>query len=567
MRAKRLMAGMMGSVLVATTLAQPPRTPDGQLWAGTTLTLQAVATSASGQPLSLSNSAQVRVGQLVRWQWEHESPPYLTVPSGDGWLSVLVRNKGNGVDTLRLKTATSEGVGTTPWQINLYEQRDANDLFNEATAIGEEMSPFMPSESRRLFIQARPPSDRNTDGVFLTLKAMAVSNSQWLNSLEFVAGIEASVSAHTTASTWQNYPLACPPQLLNGRLFWLAASGSDIRLFSTPQPLSTNSTFQNNIRYEAKVTGLLPSGRGTVVGARWYLFNTLGAIACFDWTQATGGATVAVQWLPLNGLLANPNLPLLSDGSRLYFALPNQHIGVYELATNVARVVLFTRTSPIVQLQALPNGLVFVGRADGRFDLLYQGVALASGIATNGSAGVTGAALDERRGNVIIVSGSWVGCYSPLRNLWLWQSSLHAPVITAPAYDVRTECVYLLTQDGWLYALNASAGDLCPLYPQPILTGVALIKANIAVVNRSDRKVSYVYVAAQWAENGTPKTRVMFITASNPFNRFYSLDVVDGALLGDSLLFTGDTPDALCLVWCWSGNDPNRGRFYGFRLR
>jgi len=89
----------------------------------------------------------------------------------------------------------------------------------------------------------------------------------------------------------------------------------------------------------------------------------------------------------------------------------------------------------------------------------------------------------------------------------------------------------------------------------------------LRAVTRADRKVPYIYLAAQLDMNGTLATRVFQVTAVNPFNRFYSTSVVDGAVLGDDLLFTGTTASDLMLVWCWSGGDGNRGRFYGFRLR
>jgi hypothetical protein len=75
MRAKRTLTGISLSVLMGTLFAQATRTPDGMLWAGTTFLLRAVATNASGTPLALSNAAQVSVKQIVRWQWEYESPP------------------------------------------------------------------------------------------------------------------------------------------------------------------------------------------------------------------------------------------------------------------------------------------------------------------------------------------------------------------------------------------------------------------------------------------------------------------------------------------------------------
>lgn len=558
---------VMMNVGPAPLLAQTTRTPDGTLWAGTTLTLRAMVTDTAGRTTALSNEAQVRVGQVVRWQWEYETLPYLTVTAGDGWFSLLLRNKGNGVDALRLKTAASEGPNTTPWQISLFEQVDASRLFGDASPLNEYTTPFMPSESRRLFIQARPPSDRNTDGIFLTLKMSSVANEQSLTPAEFIAGAEIRIGSHTSTSTWASYPLAAPPQLLNGRLFWIVANGNDMRLFSTPQPLNADTTFQNNIRYEAKLNGLLPSGQGAVVGNHWYLSTSFGYIAYFDWTQATGGANVYPQWLFIDRLAVNPNLPLLSDGTRLYFALPTHHIGIYTPASNAFDTLRVANPAPIVSMQLLPNNVLFVGREDGRFDLVWWGMLLESGASMSGTGALTGAALDDRRGTLFIVRGVRIGCYRPIQRQWLWSVSAHAPIIGSPAYDPTTDAVYALTSDGWLYAFDAATGTPLSFYPQRLIADAPVVKAALRVLTRTDRKVPYVYLAAQLDTGGILTTRVLQVTAFNPFNRFYSTSVMDGAVLGDALLFTGAGASDLMLVWCWSGGEGNRGRFYGFRLR
>ena len=565
--AKRVLASIGLSASMGTLFAQAMRTPDGMLWAGTTLTLRAVATNASGTPLALSNNAQLRVGQIVRWQWEYESPPYLTAPS-EGWFTILARNKGNGVDALRLKRATSEGVDTSPWQTALFEQLIEDRLFGHASPIDEQTNPFMPSEVRRLFIRMHPPSDRNTDGIFLSLSAQSVLNNQALPPLGFVAGAETRIWPHTSASTWSNYPLVVPPQLLNGRLFWIATGGTTFRLFSTPQPLSTERTFQNNIRLEANLRGIVPAGGSAVIGNRWYLTNTSGLIAWFDWTQATNGTNVNVQWLNLPpNMVANPNLPLVSDGFRLYYALPTHHLGVYDPTNGTLNTILFANPSPIVRLQELPSGLIFIGRENGIFDLVWWGMEMATGVQLTGSGRIVGAALDERRGNLIVARGNRIGCYSVFSGHWLWVTETNAPLVSIPATDTKTDAVYALTQDGWLYAFDLFTGSPCLFYPQPLITEAPVVNASLRVVSRTDRKVPYLYVAAQLDSAGTLQTRVFHITATNPFNRFYSTSVADGAVLGEGLLLTSSTPTDLLLVWCWRGGEGNRGWFYGFRLR
>ena len=568
MGAKRVLTGIGLGALMGILFAQATRTPDGTLWAGTTLNLRAVATDASGMPLALSDTVQVRVGQLVRWQWEYESPPYLTVTS-EGWFTLLARNKGNGVDALRLKFATSEGVDTSSWRITLYEQLDENQLFGDANRIDEQTTPFMPSEVRRLFIRLRPPSDRNTDGVFLTLNAQSVLIGQGLPPLAFVAGAETRIWQHTGASTWTNYPLVVPPQLLNGRLFWIASDGTTVHLFSTPQPLSTDSTFQNNIRYEAFLRQIVPAGGSAVIGNRWYLTNPSGFIAWFDWTQVTSGTNVYVQWLFLpRGMQANPNLPLVSDGLRLYYALPNHHLGVYNPSDESLNTLLFANPHPIVRLQELsPYRMIFIGREDGRFDLVWLGQVMVTGAQLNGSGLIVGAALDERRGNLIVARGNRIGCYNLFNRRWNWVTDTYAPIVSVPATDMRTDAVYVLTRDGWLYAFDLATGSPCLFYPQPLITEVPVVSASLRVVSRTDRKVPYLYVAAQLDAAGTLQTRVFHITATNPFNRFYCNSIPDGAVLGEGLLLTGSSPTDLLLVWCWRGGEGNRGWFYGFRLR
>ncbi len=568
MGARQALIGIGLSASMGILFAQALRTPDGMLWAGTTLNLRAVATDASGMPLALSGTVQVRVGQIVRWQWEYESPPYLTVTS-EGWFTLLARNKGNGVDALRLKFATSEGVDTSPWRITLYEQLDENQLFGDANRIDEQTTPFMPSELRRLFIRLRPPSDRNTDGVFLTLNAQSVLTNQALSSLRFVAGAETRVWQHTDASTWSNYPLVVAPQLLSGRLFWIASDGTTVRLFSTPQPLSTDSTFQNNIRFEANLRGIVPAGGSAVIGNRWYLINPSGFIAWFDWTQATNGANVNVQWLYFpRDMVANPNLPLVSDGFRLYYALPNHHLGVYNPMDESLNTLLFANPSPIVRLHELsPYRMIFIGREDGRFDLVGLGQVMVTGAQLNGSGRIVGAALDERRGNLIVARGNRIGCYNLFNGRWNWITDTYAPIVSIPATDMKTDAVYVLTRDGWLYAFDLTIGSPCLFYPQPLITEAPVVNASLRVVLRPYRKVPYLYVAAQLDAAGTLQTRVFHITATNPFNRFYCNSIPDGAVLGEGLLLTGSNPTDLLLVWCWRGGEGNRGRFYGFRLR
>ncbi|GIV11898.1 MAG: hypothetical protein KatS3mg021_0180 [Fimbriimonadales bacterium] len=107
---------------------QVPRTPSGELWAGTTLQLRAAVVNSSGSAVALSNPAEVRVRQVVRWRVEYESLPYGTTDR-DAWFALLVQNRGNGYDTLLPKLNTLEAPDATPWQITLYEQLTPDQSF------------------------------------------------------------------------------------------------------------------------------------------------------------------------------------------------------------------------------------------------------------------------------------------------------------------------------------------------------------------------------------------------------------------------------------------------------
>jgi hypothetical protein len=71
----------LGSAYNADVSSGAPRTPNGTLWAGTAFQLRASAT-ANNTLVAQSDAAQVRVGQVVRWQWQLESPNALSVPQG-----------------------------------------------------------------------------------------------------------------------------------------------------------------------------------------------------------------------------------------------------------------------------------------------------------------------------------------------------------------------------------------------------------------------------------------------------------------------------------------------------
>ena len=156
-----LLAGMIGA-----GVAQPARTPDGTLWAGTTFSLRATATTGN-QIVRLSNESNVSVGAIIQWRVVQESVPAQTIPGSEGWFTLLLTNRSNTVDALNLRLKSYESGDVAPWSFAMYEQREDGSGFNNGNFLTEATWVFMPGETRRLFIRANPPGNRNTDGALL----------------------------------------------------------------------------------------------------------------------------------------------------------------------------------------------------------------------------------------------------------------------------------------------------------------------------------------------------------------------------------------------------------------
>ncbi len=545
--------------------AQGLRTPNGELWAGTTLNLRAHATTSTGATIALSNEATIRVGQVVRWRMEYESSPYLTT-SGEGWFTLKLTNRGNGIDQLSLSRTVWEGPETSPWRIDLYEQRTSEGTFANGSLLESLTAPFAPAEMRRLFVRLRPPSDRNTDGLWLSLVGRSVQNPNVQIHRDFIAGVEAQVGTATSATSWTNYPLPTAPQLVDGRLWWIAGSGTDRRAFFTPQPLRVSGTFSNNTRVGAKLTNFTPAGPGTVLGTRWYLTTTNGRIGFFEmsWLEQTGN--LVPSWVPLPaGTLANPNIPLVTDGILLYFVDTQNRLGAYNPANNMTFFYPVMGTQTITYLYALPERIIVVCMSNGSFSLVREGVLTGqiTSVPGAGSAPFVGFDLEPFNSLLFVGAGSRVGCLNLHTGRWLWVQNLNAPLASAPVYDSTTHTCYVLTTDGQLHSFEEYTGTPSPFYPQLVVDGL-VTKAKLAVARQEKRKIGYVYLAAQTSD-GT--THVRMVTAFNPLNRFTNTSIPAGATLGDFWLQTGEEPNDFMIAWCSNGAGGVRGGFYAYRLR
>ncbi len=562
----RVMAlvGIFCLIVLAGT-AQGHRTPYGELWAGTTLTLRAYAVSSTGSFLALSNESFVSVGQVVRWRMEYESSPYLTVTSNEGWFTLKLINRGNGVDWLNLSRLVWEGPETSPWQINLFLQNGSEGVFSNGSSVEGDTPPFAPGEMGRLFIRLRPPSDRNTDGVFLSLLGISGVDPKTRSSRDFVAGAEAAVGVATSTTTWTNYPLITAPQLVDDRLWWMAASGTDRRVFFTLQPLRERGTFSSNVQAGAKLINCSPTGASTVIGDRWYLTDASGRIAYFDLSLLSQTGNLAPNWVPLpTGTFVDTTKPLVSDGVLLFFIDTLNRLACYHPQTGTTLFSPNMMFEVYINLYALPNRWVVATLSNGRFQLIRNGTFLDYyAIPGAGSAPIVGFDLAPDNDILLVGAGSYIGCLNLNNRQWLWVRNLGVPLASPPAYDSKHQACFVLTTDGRLHAHLLYSGDPLPFYPQLITEGT-VERAVITVARLTTRKVSYVYLALQKAD-GTREVRM--VTSFNPFNRFGNTSIPQSAVLGDFWIQTGDSANDFLIAWCWNGAGGNRGGFYAYRLR
>ncbi len=165
-----------------------------------------------------------------------------------------------------------------------------------------------------------------------------------------------------------------------------------------------------------------------------------------------------------------------------------------------------------------------------------------------------------------VVVGTRIGMYHFASRKWQWIHTLDSPPITRPARDLQQGVCYVLTQNGWLYAISHRTGALLPLYPHRLFYEQTITRAALHCHTRADREVSYLYLQAQLSD-GTVRT--LFITGINPLNRFVNTQIPANAPIGTRWLFTGNTDQDLALCWIPTGasTDTVRGAIYGFRLR
>ncbi|OYT68951.1 MAG: hypothetical protein CFK48_09840, partial [Armatimonadetes bacterium CP1_7O] len=187
--------GIWGCALADTTNTAP-RTPSGMLWAGTTFQLRATAT-VNNQLTTLSSDAQVRVRQVIQWQWTVESLFGQSADQRSGanpnareaYFIVRVSNMGNGFDRLGFNLAQTEYAQSPAWTVEIRENTQSM-WQNSRTLPGGGMGSLLaPGEAMFYLLRMTPPgSSIPTDGAWATLMAYTSDGSLKQVLGEFTAG-------------------------------------------------------------------------------------------------------------------------------------------------------------------------------------------------------------------------------------------------------------------------------------------------------------------------------------------------------------------------------------------
>ncbi|MCX7687515.1 MAG: PQQ-binding-like beta-propeller repeat protein [Fimbriimonadales bacterium] len=563
---KRLWGVSLGIALVCTLYGDTNalRTPTGYLWAGTTFTLQAHATA--GSLTQSSAPAQVRVGQIIHWQTMVDSPAGASIPTGSAVFSTRVVNMGNGYDRLSFE-AWQDELTDLVWTVRLYENPRGDGQISGSTLIatpgsGGQGGLIAPGETIQYLVQATPPgSSIPTDGVWVaaTYNTSVPSRTNRLLG-EFVAGVRRSAGVHSRAFSSTNYHIHVAPVLVDSRLFWIGTDSATNRslLYYTPNPITVQgSTLSSNRQtYGRALSNFAPSGFSVVLGTGWFTGNG-SQLVRIDLARVLANNTSADPYQVVSLPNTQPRLdltPAIYNG-RLYVAGADNRLHVIrDNGTWAAQSARPSTTvgnfscSPLVAGSSL-----YIGTDRGyilRFDLTNGGIAQSRQVASNlpiRSLALTrdGRLLLARAGDNRVL-GLLVG---NLTTYYYYNTP--QPIVSPLTYHWDTDTVLFMTQDGFLYALNAQTGMPRPHYPQQIWSGQPLQRATLAVMLQEGRKAYYVYALAQQATaGGGTQGRFAMITLVNPYNRY---EVSETSMYTGSdylpwISFTGDQSYSFCLI-------------------
>mgnify|MGYP000430471006 FL=1 len=547
--------------LYADELASALRTPHGMLWAGTTLTLQATASSGSTL-LNSSPQAQVRVGQVYNWQILAMPPAGMSVASGDGLFRFQLTNLGNGYDSAKFIGWQEELTDTPVWQVALFEDRNRNGVADGGEQITVQGSLLAPVEGMTYLLRMRPPSSSTpTDGVWAGIAARSSVEQGAYQTAEYVAGVLRNINAHSRGYAYSGYFMYVPAVYYEGRVFWMGTdSNNATRIFYTPNRIDqSGGTFNSNRALYGRTMNFVPNGFSVLVDSGWFVGTADGRLMRLDLPRILSGDTSSNPYQQVSlpgGVQPRLDLQPIVYRSRLYLVGSDNRLHV--LSSAGAWITQSARLSSAVGNISCPPLLtsraIVVGTSNGYvvvFDLVTGGVRLARQVGTEAIRSL--AITRDERYLLVQIGNTRVAALTASQGATYWLVNLPEAIVSPLAYEPNTDAVLLLTQSGWLHGFSGSTGTPRPYYPQKIFTGQPLQRATIATLRRTDRKSPYAYVLAQQEISGSSATqgRFVMVTVLNPYNRY---EVPESQMGSQSeylpaIAFTGDTEGGFCLVF------------------
>lgn len=574
--------GVLGILcgVYADSSASAPRTPNGLLWAGTTFQLRAVAT-ANDQLLSHSDAAQVRVGQVVRWQWQVESESAQSVPQGsDVVFRVRVLNDGNAWDNLTFGLARYEVEGQQSWGVDLFENLAGDGQVSGSPSVNGAGSPISPGGDMLYLVRMRPPSSAiPTDGASAQLQATPAGGQGTQVLGEFVAGVIRGAQVSSRASSYGSHTNLVPAVLYQGRLFWMGTDDSgNTRIFYTRdavnQTQSGSSLGNERVVYGRTLRNFYPTGFSVVLGDGWItglgsqlIRIDLPAVMAND---ISSDPYQVVSFPP--GVQPRLDLAPLAMGKRLYVMGSDRRLH----AINPEGVRTGQGAPLPPHYGGFSTGLVLAGRTlcvgtdQGwvvQFDAFTGALRTARRVSTQPihslATGFKGRTL------LVRVGAREVHALQPNALSPLWRQTFGEDLVSPVAASAQHEVGAVVDRQGRLYVFHARAGFSMPLYPQPIFRDQQLESASVAIVRRAGRQASYVYVLGQLArQENNPQAVFRAVTLENPLNRleFDESTMHLGSRYHPVLLLTGLQQNSYCLLTSLRG-ETNSGSVAGITLR
>jgi len=556
------------------------RTPNGMLWAGTTFQLRASAT-ANNTLVAQSDAAQVRVGQVVRWQWQLESANALSVPQGaDAVFRVRVVNDGNGWDNLTFGLARYEVEGQQNWTVDLFENRAGDGQVSGSPSVNGAGSPIPPGGDMLYLVRMRPPgSFIPTDGASAQLAARFTGGQQAQVLGEFIAGVVRSASVPTRAGSYSSHTNFVPATLYQGRLFWMGTvpDTNETRVFFTSAPVNETqgSTLGNErIAYGRTLRNFCPMGFSVVLGDGW--FTGLGnQLIRIDLPRVVANNTSSDPYTVVAfpaGVQPRLDLAPLAANGRLYVAGSDRRL--HAISPDGVRVGQSAFLPP--QYGEFSTNLVQIGRVfyigtDQGWVVQFDAFTGALRTARRVSMQPIHSLAPTLMGRGLLVRAGARELYAlhPSQMSVQWRRAFTEDLVSPVVASSQSEVGAVVDKLGRLFVFHTRFGFNLPLYPQPIFGDQQLASASVAIVRRAGREVGYVYVLGQLAREETnPQALARVVTLENPLNRleFGENTLHVGSRYHPNLLITGTQQGSYCLLTSLRA-ESNGGAVAGIPLR